>query len=72
MPEPRSLVAVTVKAVSAIALLSVMATHWLASNVDRAGLGRLAADATADPVTTGALADRAAATRLDPCTALRR
>ncbi|HYF52657.1 MAG TPA: hypothetical protein VEA41_00170 [Salinarimonas sp.] len=67
-----SLVATTLKAGIAIAVLSIVAANWLAGGLDRPGLSQLAAGATAEPATTGSLRDRAQAARLDPCVAPRK
>jgi hypothetical protein len=64
-----SLIATTVKAGLAIALISVAATNWISNGLDRSGLTQLAGDVTGEPLTTGALRERAASTRLDPCAA---
>lgn len=59
-----------VKAVVAIAFLSVFAAHWLSeSALDQKSLSHLAAQAArrgAEPTMTGSIA-RAAGVKLDPC-----
>ena len=58
----------TLKAAAAVAVLSVLAAHWLADGLDQRRLSRLAADASrGDPVTTGSITRAAGATKLDPC-----
>lgn len=66
----------TVKAVTAIAFLSVFAVHWLSeSALDHKSLSQLAAQAArrgAEPTMTGSIGRAASATRLDPCGDTRR
>lgn len=66
----------TIKAAVAIAVLSVVATHFLArEGLDQRTLQRLAAESAAkgrEPVTTGSLAKGAAEAKLDPCAVPRR
>jgi hypothetical protein len=72
-PNDRPLLAATIKAVIAIAVLSVLATHYLAeSSFDQQTLTRMAAEAMkskkGEPVMTGSINRQASNTRLDPCT----
>lgn len=66
----------TVKAVAAIAFLSVFAAHWLSeSALDQKSLSHLAAQAsrrTAEPTMTGSITRAASAVKLDPCGEWRR
>ena len=73
-PNDRPLLAATIKAVIAITVLSVLATHYLAEgSFYQQTLTRLAAEATkpkkGEPTMTGSIISRQAGnTRLDPCT----
>ena len=68
----RPLLLATVKAVVAIALLSLLATKYLADgSLDQSALSRLASDAAkgkGEPTMTGSI-NR---TRIDPCTGARK
>jgi cytochrome c-type biogenesis protein CcmH/NrfG len=68
----RPLLAATIKAVIAILVLSVLATHYLAEGaLDRPGLSRLAAESAkgkGEPTMTGSI-NRV---RIDPCAAPQR
>lgn len=70
--DDRPLLMATVKAVVAIAFLSVLATKYLADGaLDQAALTRLAGDASrgkGEPTTTGSILRSSAAVRIDPCT----
>ncbi len=61
----------TVKAVVAIAFLSVFAAHWLSeSALDQKSLSQLAAQAARrgkEPTMTGSITRAATAVKLDPC-----
>lgn len=71
--ERPALLLPTIKAVAAIAVLSVLATHWLSSSTfDHASLSRLAADAVREPTTTGSIVKAANGQKLDPCVVARR
>ena len=66
-----TLLVATVKSAIAIALLSVLATHWLQSGFDQRELSRLsvaAAKSDGGPTMTGSLARSISQTKLDPCT----
>lgn len=66
-----SLLAGTIKTVVVVGALSYLAAGWLSSaSQDHQTLTRLAASASQgvpDPLTTGSIAGRANATRIDPC-----
>ncbi|HEX8167857.1 MAG TPA: hypothetical protein VF601_18980 [Beijerinckiaceae bacterium] len=65
----RPLLMTTIKAVAAIAVLSVLAAKYLADGLDQRGLTRLAAEAAkGEPATTGSI-NRV---KLDPCAAPRK
>lgn len=67
----RPLLMATIKTVVVIAVLSVLATKYLADGAfDQAGLTRLAGLASngkAEPTTTGSILRSSAAARIDPC-----
>ena len=71
-----SLLSGTVKAVVVIGVLSWMSAGWLSSaSHDGDTLARLASNISQgrqDPLTTGSIAGRASATRIDPCALPRR
>lgn len=68
----RPLLIATIKAVVAIAFLSMLATKYLADGtLDQPALTRLATDAAkakGEPTITGSILRSAATTRIDPCT----
>ena len=69
----RPLLMGTIKAVAAIAFLSVLATKYLADGtLDQKALSRLAAEAAkgtpGEPSMTGSIGRSASAARIDPCT----
>jgi DNA-binding transcriptional regulator YdaS (Cro superfamily) len=68
-----SLIGATIKMAAVIGVMSWFVASWLSTATDRGAVSQLAGRVRADePLTTGSIGSRAAATKLDPCVAPRR
>jgi hypothetical protein len=67
-PRP-SLLGATVKTVVIVGGMSWFAASWMSSATDKQAMAQLASRVSRgeEPLTTGSIGSRAAATKLDPC-----